>query len=78
MAMIAITTSSSMSVNAEEGLFILIFIGVFFSFCGVFRVRARLRRTSSEGFLRGLLGLVVLGLLLGVGLFWGEHLRLFA
>src|SRR5262245_1278952 len=41
--MIAITTSNSMRVNAEED-FLFIFMWVFFS--AWFRLRARLRRTS--------------------------------
>src|SRR6266480_4647545 len=62
IAIIAITTSNSIRVNAEEGLFILIFIWVFFSFCG-----------CSEGLLRRVLscsGVVCWGLGVG-GLLWG-------
>src|SRR5438874_13195922 len=77
IAIIAITTSNSINVkaltrsrcfgilNRKEGLFIWIFIGVFFAFCGVFL------RVCSEGF-------VVLGFVVGGRLFWGEHLRLFS
>jgi hypothetical protein len=52
IAMIAITTSNSMSVNAEKYFFILIFILGFF-------VSAVVLRVFSEGF--------ILGFLLGVG-----------
>src|SRR5947208_6801226 len=72
IAIIAITTSNSIRVNAEEGLFILIFIWVFFSFCG-----------CSEGLLRRVLscsGVVCggLGACFGGLLFWGEHVSIFA
>src|SRR4030095_15960085 len=46
IAIIAITTSNSMRVNAEEDFFVLIFMWVFLCFCLGFHLRARLRRTS--------------------------------
>ncbi len=58
IAIIAITTSSSISVNAEEGLFILSFM-LGFSFCCVPPSHKATADKCSEGFLRGLV------------LFWG-------
>src|SRR2546423_7161556 len=46
IAIIAITTSNSMSVNAEEDLVVLIFMWVFYFLSVGFRLRTRLRRTS--------------------------------
>src|SRR6266496_2732811 len=69
IAIIAITTSNSMSVNAEEGLFIFSFISILVSFFLrlVLRVLARhsfmRRRVFSEGFgfrvVRGVLALTL-------------------
>jgi hypothetical protein len=62
IAIIAITTSNSISVNAEEGLLILIFMWVFFCFLLGFRLRTRLRRTGVLRVAQRVLGFAFWGL----------------
>src|SRR5438445_12981900 len=78
IAIIAITTSNSINVkalkrsrcfgilNSKEGLFIRVFIGVFFSFCWVPPSREATADKCSEGLLRGLFCSGVGGLLWGL------------